>query len=59
MQHYAGSLFNVDEEVEEMSALLNIDDVPLKKGKTKSKTSKATSSKKKGGKSQGKEVTIG
>ncbi|KAG1891850.1 P-loop containing nucleoside triphosphate hydrolase protein [Suillus fuscotomentosus] len=41
------SLFNDDEEAEAISALSEIDDVPLKKGKMKSKTPKAGPSKKK------------
>ncbi|KAG2097976.1 uncharacterized protein F5147DRAFT_777839 [Suillus discolor] len=41
------SLFNHDEEVEEMGTLSEIDEVPLKKGKAKSKAPKASSSQKK------------
>ncbi|KAG2366154.1 hypothetical protein BDR07DRAFT_1480394 [Suillus spraguei] len=48
------SLFNNDEEAEEMNVLSEIDDVPLKKGKPKlAIVPKSSSSKKKGGKSQG------
>ncbi|KAG1829710.1 P-loop containing nucleoside triphosphate hydrolase protein [Suillus subalutaceus] len=46
------SLFNDDEEAEEMGTLSEIDDVPSKKEKTKSKTPKTGSSKKKEGKAQ-------
>ncbi|KAG1833201.1 P-loop containing nucleoside triphosphate hydrolase protein [Suillus subalutaceus] len=50
------SLFNDDDEAEEMSTLPEIEDsdVRLEKGKTKLKTSKARSSTKKGGRAKGK-----
>jgi hypothetical protein len=50
-------LFNDDEEAEEMNALSEIDDIPLKKGKTKSKTPKAVSLKKKAPGKRGNQIS--